>query len=63
MNTIKRVTVDEIGEDFFNFLASQSLLHERYKIQLMEKRNEKARTYRETRDAKLKAKSLLISSK
>ena len=63
MNTIKRVTVDEIGEDLYNFLQSQSLLHERYKIQLMKKRNERAQKYRETRDAKLKAKALLISSK
>ena len=62
MNSIKRVTVEEIGEDFYNFLASQSLLLKQYNIHKIEKRNEKARQYRESRDAKLKAKSLLSSS-
>jgi len=60
---MKRVTVEEIGSEFFQFLASQSLLQERYNIQKIEKRNEKARQYREKRDAKLKASSLVSSSK
>ena len=63
MNTIKRVTVEEIGEDFYKFLQAQSLLLKQYNIQKIEKRNEKARQYREMRDAKLKASSLLSSSK
>ena len=60
---MKRVTVEEIGPEFFQFLASQSLLQERYNIQKIKKRNEKARQYREKRDAKLKASSLVSSSK
>ena len=62
MQNIKRASVEEIGENVYNFLQSQSLLQERYNIQKIEKRNEKARQYREMRDAKLKAKSLLSSS-
>ena len=62
MNTTKRVTVEKIGENFYNFLQSQSLLQNSYNIQKIEKRNEKARQYREMSDAKLKAKSLLSSS-
>ena len=63
MQNIKRVTVEEIGVEFYAFLASQPLLQERYNIQKIEKRNEKARIYREKRDAKLKTNSLLISLK
>ena len=63
MQNMKRVTVEEIGPEFFQFLASQSLLQERYNIQKIEKRNEKARQYREKRDAKLKASSLVSSLK
>ena len=63
MQNIKRVTVEEIGVEFYAFLASQPLLQERYNIQKIEKRNEKARIYREKRDAKLKTNSLLVSLK
>ena len=37
MQNIQRVTVEEIGVEFYAFLASQSLLQERYNIQKMEK--------------------------
>ena len=63
MQNIKRVTVEEIGVEFYAFVASQPLLNQQYNIQKIEKRNEKARIYREKRDAKLKTNSLLISLK